>query len=45
MGRAFVGIEQTPRWFDLACRRIEQAYKQGDMFREPPPKFKQEVML
>jgi len=45
MGREFIGIEQTPRWFNLACRRIEAAYKQGDMFREPPPKFKQEAML
>jgi site-specific DNA-methyltransferase (adenine-specific) len=45
MGRLFVGVEQNPKWFDLSCRRIEQAYKQGDMFREPPPKFKQEVML
>jgi site-specific DNA-methyltransferase (adenine-specific) len=45
MGRAFIGIEQNPRWFDLACRRIEGVYKQGDMFREPPPKLKQEAML
>lgn len=41
--RKFVGVEIDPNWFDIACRRIEAAYKQGDMFREPPPKAKQEV--
>tara|TARA_R110000868_G_scaffold236522_2_gene490568 strand:+ start:5326 stop:6000 length:675 start_codon:yes stop_codon:yes gene_type:complete len=45
MGRSFIGIEREPSYFDIACRRIEAAYKQGDMFREPPPKFKQEAML
>ena len=45
LGRKFIGIEKEPKYFDIACRRIEQAYRQGDMFREPPPKMKQEVML
>jgi len=45
MGRSGIGIELDPRYFDIACRRIEAAYKQGDMFREPPPKFKQEAFL
>lgn len=31
-GRAFIGIEREPRWFDLACKRIEDAQRQGDMF-------------
>lgn len=35
LGRKFIGIEIEPRYFDIACRRIEQAYRQGDMFREP----------
>lgn len=43
MGRSFIGIEREPSYFDIACRRIEAAYKQGDMFREPPPKAKQEA--
>jgi DNA modification methylase len=30
----FVGIEIEPRYFDIACRRIEQAQRQGDMFRD-----------
>lgn len=31
-GRRFVGIEIEPRYFDVACRRIEEAYRQGDLF-------------
>jgi len=30
--RDFVGIEKDPRWFDIACRRIEEAQRQGDLF-------------
>lgn len=32
MGRGFVGIERDPHWFDIACKRIEQAQRQGDLF-------------
>ena len=35
LGRRFVGVEIEERWFSVACRRIEAAYAQGDMFREP----------
>ena len=38
LGRRFIGIEQNERWFDLACRRIEEAYKQPRLFAEPAPK-------
>lgn len=31
-GRDFVGIEIEPKYFDIACRRIEEAQKQGDLF-------------
>ena len=34
-GRRFVGCEEDPRYFDIACRRIEAAQRQGDMFRFP----------
>lgn len=34
LGRKFIGIELNPRWHDIACRRIEQAYQQPDMFVE-----------
>jgi 16S rRNA G966 N2-methylase RsmD len=37
LGRKFIGIEIEPKYFDIACRRIEQAYKQPDMFIERPP--------
>jgi site-specific DNA-methyltransferase (adenine-specific) len=34
LGRRFIGIEIEPRYFDIACRRIEEAQRQGDMFRD-----------
>lgn len=36
LGRNFVGIEIEPRYFDIACRRIEEAYKQADLFIAAP---------
>lgn len=46
LGRKFIGIELHEPYFDIACRRIEDAYKQGDMFREPPkPKAEQPSMF
>jgi hypothetical protein len=33
--RAFVGCEINPAYFDIACRRIEEAYKQPRLFAEP----------
>lgn len=32
MGRQFIGVEKHPAYFDIACRRIEQAQRQGDLF-------------
>jgi DNA modification methylase len=32
MGRDFIGIEREERYFDIACKRIEDAQRQGDMF-------------
>lgn len=32
MGRKFTGIEKHPAYFEAACERIENAYRQGDMF-------------
>lgn len=31
-GRSFVGIEKDPRWFDVSCRRIEDAQRQHSLF-------------
>lgn len=35
MGRRFVGIEMNPAYFDLSCRRVEEAYRQPRLFAEP----------
>ena len=32
MGRAFIGIEREPRYFDIACERIDNAYRQARLF-------------
>jgi DNA modification methylase len=32
MGRDFIGIEREPKYFEIACRRIEEAQRQGDLF-------------
>jgi DNA modification methylase len=45
MGRAFIGIEREPSYFDIACRRIAEAYRQPRLFAEPVSKPKQEAML
>lgn len=34
MRHQFVGIEIDPGYFDIACRRIEKAQRQYDMFRD-----------
>jgi len=39
--RKFIGIELEPKYFDIACKRIEDAYKQGDLFVAPPEKPEQ----
>jgi DNA modification methylase len=45
MGRKFVGIELEPKYFDIACRRIEGAYAQPDLFVPQPEMAKQEPLL
>jgi DNA modification methylase len=37
LGRRFVGIEIEERYFSIACRRIEQAQRQRDLFVDLPP--------
>lgn len=32
MGREFIGIELDERYFDIACHRIEEAQRQGNLF-------------
>jgi site-specific DNA-methyltransferase (adenine-specific)/modification methylase len=32
MGKTFYGIEREPKYFDIACKRIEQSYAQSRLF-------------
>ena len=34
MGKSFIGIERERKYFDIACRRIEQAYAQPRLFED-----------
>jgi len=45
LGRSFIGIEREPKYFDIACRRIEQAYAQPDLFVAPPAPPAQQLDL
>lgn len=42
-GRSFIGIELDPDYFDIACKRIRDAYAQPDMFVEPPKPTAEQV--
>ncbi len=44
LGRRFIGVEIDPKYFDIACRRIDDASRQVDMLIERAPPAKQEVM-
>jgi DNA modification methylase len=44
-GCSFIGIEREPTYFDIACRRIEEAYKQPRLFAEPVQKPVQDVLI
>jgi DNA modification methylase len=45
LGRKFIGIEIEPKYFDIACRRIEQAYAQGKLFQPEQTKHEQAALL
>lgn len=46
LGRKFIGIERDERYFDIACRRIDQAVAQGKLFTpETEAKPQQESLL
>jgi len=36
LGRKGIGIELDPDYFEIACKRVEEAYRQPDLFVEPP---------
>ena len=45
LGRKGIGIELDPCYFETACRRVEQAYRQPDLFIPKPTPPKQEQLL
>jgi site-specific DNA-methyltransferase (adenine-specific)/modification methylase len=45
LGRKFIGIEREPKYFDIACKRIEQAAAQGQLFAPEPVKQLQISLL
>lgn len=45
LNRPFIGIELHEPYFEVACRRIEEAHKQGDMFLPAPKKPVQEGLF
>lgn len=45
LSRRFIGIEIDQTYFDLACRRIEQAYRQLDLFRPALPTPQQQPLF
>ena len=44
LGRHGIGIEIDPDYFEIACRRVEEAARQPDLFIAPAEKPKQEAM-
>ena len=45
LGRTFTGIERERKYFDIACRRIEKAYAQGQLIPHEMPKQVQESLV
>lgn len=46
LGRKFIGIEIEPKYFDIACRRVEDALRRPDIFfSAQDTKEKQEILL
>ena len=45
LGRKFIGIEISEKYFDVACKRIQDAVDRPDMFIAPTVKATQEKML
>ena len=45
LGRKFTGIERDAGYFKIACKRIEQAYAQGQLFQPERAKQVQEALV
>jgi site-specific DNA-methyltransferase (adenine-specific)/modification methylase len=44
-GASFIGIEREPKYFEIACRRIEEAYAQRPLFEPAPTPKPQQLGL
>ena len=44
-GKTFTGIERERKYFDIACRRIEEAYKQPRLFQDNKPPAPEQAVL
>ena len=44
LGRHGIGIEIDPDYFEIACKRVEEAARQPDLFIADVPKPQQEAM-
>ena len=44
LGRHGIGIEIDKDYLEIACRRVDEAARQPDLFIEPAPKPQQEAM-
>lgn len=44
-GRMGTGIELDPEYFDIACRRVDEATRQPDLFIAPPKPVEQAKLL
>lgn len=45
LGRSFIGIEREPKYFDISCRRIEDAYRQPRLIIDEQPIQEQGAMF
>lgn len=45
MGRKSIGIELDPDYFEIACKRVQEAYDSPDMFVAAPPKIEQDKLF
>ncbi len=37
LGRKFIGVEREPKYFEIACQRIEAAQRQATLFEPQQP--------
>jgi site-specific DNA-methyltransferase (adenine-specific) len=44
-GRKFIGVEARPDYFEIACDKVYQAYRQPRLFSEPVSKPKQSTLF